>query len=145
MPPDAWAMTPIFFGSRMLAWPTPPSMSAVKSVLRSPVRSTSTWPAPRWRSRRVRGMSRKSKLDRKSTRLNSSHITISYAVFCLKEKKDHHHAVHREKLVVGFRLDEVPLRRRKLQTKHCCEGSADEEEHRNRGQVDQADALVISG
>src|SRR5437773_9551938 len=24
--------------------------------------------------------------DRKSTRLNSSHITISYAVFCLKEK-----------------------------------------------------------
>jgi len=27
-------------------------------------------------------------LDRKSTRLNSSHITISYAVFCLKKKKD---------------------------------------------------------
>src|SRR6266540_4956117 len=26
-------------------------------------------------------------LDRKSTRLNSSHITISYAVFCLKQKK----------------------------------------------------------
>src|SRR5437773_9500326 len=25
--------------------------------------------------------------DRKSTRLNSSHITISYAVFCLKRKK----------------------------------------------------------
>src|SRR5437773_9774854 len=25
--------------------------------------------------------------DRKSTRLNSSHITISYAVFCLKKKK----------------------------------------------------------
>src|SRR5437773_2968831 len=27
------------------------------------------------------------KSDRKSTRLNSSHITISYAVFCLKKKK----------------------------------------------------------
>src|SRR5207248_10528556 len=27
------------------------------------------------------------KLDRKSTRLNSSHRTISYAVFCLKKKK----------------------------------------------------------
>src|SRR5437773_8929468 len=26
-------------------------------------------------------------LDRKSTRLNSSHITISYAVFCLKKKQ----------------------------------------------------------
>src|SRR3989454_3804127 len=27
-----------------------------------------------------------SKLDRKSTRLNSSHLVISYAVFCLKKK-----------------------------------------------------------
>src|SRR5437773_5584312 len=30
---------------------------------------------------------RVSPADRKSTRLNSSHITISYAVFCLKKKK----------------------------------------------------------
>src|SRR5258708_29881369 len=29
------------------------------------------------------------KLDRKSTRLNSSHQIISYAVFCLKKKKSH--------------------------------------------------------
>src|SRR5207248_6587353 len=29
--------------------------------------------------------------DRKSTRLNSSHRTISYAVFCLKKKIHHHH------------------------------------------------------
>src|SRR5205807_10536994 len=28
----------------------------------------------------------KSALDRKSTRLNSSHLVISYAVFCLKKK-----------------------------------------------------------
>src|SRR5438067_7162821 len=27
--------------------------------------------------------------DRKSTRLNSSHVSISYAVFCLKKKKLH--------------------------------------------------------
>src|SRR3970282_2802986 len=27
--------------------------------------------------------------DRKSTRLNSSHITISYAVFCLKKETEH--------------------------------------------------------
>src|SRR5690606_39608629 len=27
------------------------------------------------------------KVDRKSTRLNSSHVKISYAVFCLKKKK----------------------------------------------------------
>src|SRR3712207_7751031 len=29
-------------------------------------------------------------LDRKSTRLNSSHANISYAVFCLKKKKEAH-------------------------------------------------------
>src|SRR3712207_8995172 len=28
--------------------------------------------------------------DRKSTRLNSSHANISYAVFCLKKKKNEH-------------------------------------------------------
>ena len=28
-------------------------------------------------------------LDRKSTRLNSSHVVISYAVFCLKKKKNY--------------------------------------------------------
>src|SRR5256885_12158901 len=28
--------------------------------------------------------------DRKSTRLNSSHLVISYAVFCLKKKKNRH-------------------------------------------------------
>src|SRR2546426_1352647 len=28
--------------------------------------------------------------DRKSTRLNSSHLVISYAVFCLKKKKHKH-------------------------------------------------------
>src|SRR5690349_22441752 len=34
--------------------------------------------------RRTRGR------DRKSTRLNSSHVEISYAVFCLKKKKKNH-------------------------------------------------------
>src|SRR5436309_10927287 len=29
-------------------------------------------------------------IDRKSTRLNSSHVKISYAVFCLKKKKNIH-------------------------------------------------------
>src|ERR1039457_2062935 len=29
--------------------------------------------------------------DRKSTRLNSSHLVISYAVFCLKKKKEAQH------------------------------------------------------
>src|SRR3712207_8387578 len=32
--------------------------------------------------------------DRKSTRLNSSHANISYAVFCLKKKKNSHIDYH---------------------------------------------------
>src|SRR5437773_5789025 len=40
-----------------------------------------------WRSIASQLVLTKSHADRKSTRLNSSHITISYAVFCLKKKK----------------------------------------------------------
>src|SRR5690625_6795053 len=35
----------------------------------------------------LRGIHKHTHLDRKSTRLNSSHVAISYAVFCLKKKK----------------------------------------------------------
>src|SRR2546427_2563985 len=53
-----------------------------------PHRATPTRAAPgehgaRWHVRRHRG----NVVDRKSTRLNSSHSQISYAVFCLKKKK----------------------------------------------------------
>src|SRR5947207_10238366 len=36
------------------------------------------------------GLGRSAAPDRKSTRLNSSHTVISYAVFCLKKKKRKH-------------------------------------------------------
>src|SRR5256885_5059958 len=36
---------------------------------------------------RQNGVEQLHALDRKSTRLNSSHLVISYAVFCLKKKK----------------------------------------------------------
>src|SRR5205814_6813067 len=36
---------------------------------------------------KLRSRSRVIQIDRKSTRLNSSHLGISYAVFCLKKKK----------------------------------------------------------
>src|SRR6266446_7777803 len=41
---------------------------------------------------------RKGEKDRKSTRLNSSHLVISYAVFCLKKKQNtyFHHPTHLE-------------------------------------------------
>src|SRR5256885_10152442 len=40
---------------------------------------------------RQRGQHRRFLRDRKSTRLNSSHLVISYAVFCLKKKKKKTH------------------------------------------------------
>src|SRR5439155_18402254 len=61
--------------------------------------SRATWTLGRFRPARARRMSSTcvpggsarrstaSRADRKSTRLNSSHVAISYAVFCLKKKK----------------------------------------------------------
>src|SRR6266702_6367038 len=48
-----------------------------------PISRSSDCPAPP----RRRGSSGHRDRDRKSTRLNSSHVAISYAVFCLKKKK----------------------------------------------------------
>src|SRR5690242_21186518 len=44
------------------------------------------WPKSRDRSGGVK-IFEQEPVDRKSTRLNSSHMSISYAVFCLKKKK----------------------------------------------------------
>src|SRR2546429_3486244 len=49
----------------------------------------SSHPPGRWPERR-----RRQRLDRKSTRLNSSHGYISYAVFCLKKKKKQTEIIH---------------------------------------------------
>src|SRR3712207_7645396 len=42
--------------------------------------------------------------DRKSTRLNSSHANISYAVFCLKKKKTHHNLNSRNRFLPYDRI-----------------------------------------
>src|SRR6266540_4379850 len=55
--------------------PTNASMAILPTSM-----TTFGWISSNSRSRNLRQ-------DRKSTRLNSSHITISYAVFCLKKKK----------------------------------------------------------
>src|SRR4051794_41425201 len=46
--------------------------------------------------------------DRKSTRLNSSHPSISYAVFCLKKKKVGHLAVVLRLVIFGQRVGRCP-------------------------------------
>src|SRR5258708_31534375 len=76
----AWLCSIVFDGARAFEGVTPDlelhcarvNVSAVKLYLK-PMVSTETWV--------------KLAQDRKSTRLNSSHQIISYAVFCLKKKK----------------------------------------------------------
>src|SRR2546428_10228739 len=58
-----------------------PSTSHVAPRLRYSRSRSADQPPSSW------GPSRRSGRDRKSTRLNSSHDQISYAVFCLKKKK----------------------------------------------------------
>src|SRR6266704_4131632 len=43
--------------------------------------------------------------DRKSTRLNSSHVSISYAVFCLKKKKENTYTLGMLTKVKEIRID----------------------------------------
>src|SRR5436305_11382675 len=65
------------------------STTAATPVAHSRQRSRHSPRAPRSSS------GRSSRSDRKSTRLNSSHVRISYAVFCLKKKnKTKDHPVH---------------------------------------------------
>src|SRR5437868_8842883 len=55
----------------------------------TPFQAVSSLPSTRTsvRSSRASAFAREDRTDRKSTRLNSSHVSISYAVFCLKKKK----------------------------------------------------------
>src|SRR2546426_1841127 len=82
---------------RQNAAPTAPTAGSSRRDRQSPDRRT----VPSIRSRRTRNgkrhkarqrscraTGRRRVRDRKSTRLNSSHLVISYAVFCLKKKKE---------------------------------------------------------
>src|SRR5689334_23641293 len=60
---------------------------ATPSCRRSGSRPAIRRPLPPLRRRRGLRSRHRARPDRKSTRLNSSHSSISYAVFCLKKKK----------------------------------------------------------
>src|SRR5258708_18396262 len=53
-------------------------------------------------------------LDRKSTRLNSSHQIISYAVFCLKKKKKINNSNHQitEYTIFSYKINNMHITRR---------------------------------
>src|SRR6266850_2990926 len=69
-----------FFFFLMIRRPPRSTLFPYTTLFRSPRR-------PIWPPSRGRGRFRPRRRDRKSTRLNSSHLVISYAVFCLKKKK----------------------------------------------------------
>src|SRR5207302_10454846 len=60
-------------------------MSSSRSAIRGSACHRTSW----------RRSSNRFSRDRKSTRLNSSHVKISYAVFCLKKKKNKKIKVHK--------------------------------------------------
>src|SRR6266403_2521604 len=72
--------------SRKRGSPETSAPPATTSMARRDMRSCSR-PRPSRKATSVIGGTCRSKRDRKSTRLNSSHVEISYAVFCLKKKK----------------------------------------------------------
>src|SRR5437870_11062851 len=68
-------------------------ISSARRIPKSAARPSPSWPSGAGRPPRSSPPSptawapARAARDRKSTRLNSSHVAISYAVFCLKKKK----------------------------------------------------------
>src|SRR5574340_1455696 len=77
----------------MIRRPPRSTLFPYTTLFRSPISPTYSSGQSRWRARRT------SLEDRKSTRLNSSHQKISYAVFCLKKKKNKPENRRRQKQV----------------------------------------------
>src|SRR5256885_10187559 len=78
----------------MIRRPPRSTLFPYTTLFRSPPRDPSAGPPSfhlglRFDKRRGDMLLRLVAEDRKSTRLNSSHLVISYAVFCLKKKKNY--------------------------------------------------------
>src|SRR5207302_9356809 len=73
----------------LIATPRPPrsTLFPYTTLFRSPGSYNGGHKDKEFRFWRVLFSCRPTNIDRKSTRLNSSHVKISYAVFCLKKKK----------------------------------------------------------
>src|SRR6266511_1935852 len=109
------------------------SPCCASTIPRSPgTRSTSTAsrcsPPPSWLRCCGPCQPTWTRLDRKSTRLNSSHVKISYAVFCLKKKKDH----------------EPRVRFAKKEAEHC-QGPDTEAQHERREHQAEQDSVERRG
>src|SRR5256885_3127355 len=97
---SVWPLSPLLSRQTRAETPSEPAMSTTslcEAVVSCPSRAmrAQAW----WNSASDRRASRMKPcrwVDRKSTRLNSSHLVISYAVFCLKKKKNYQDIVLRQ-------------------------------------------------
>src|SRR5437867_5278908 len=71
----------------MIRRPPRSTLFPYTTLFRSKKRCTNSWKTSTARLAKSGCCAAAAQQDRKSTRLNSSHRTISYAVFCLKKKK----------------------------------------------------------
>src|SRR5437899_5779662 len=81
----------------MLRRPPRSTLFPYTTLFRSDFTAKSAPASPTWMKRAIFLSSFFSIQDRKSTRLNSSHLGISYAVFCLKKKKKNKHLPRHKK------------------------------------------------
>src|SRR5256885_4472343 len=113
-----WATSPahLFFFFLMIRRPPRSTLFPYTTLFRSRwARSTSRILSSSCCSRTV--FSRPLR-DRKSTRLNSSHLVISYAVFCLKKKKKTHHKCQRRHQQPASELQQ-PAPTVRMTRNHC--------------------------
>src|SRR5258708_21957338 len=92
----------VFFFFLMIRRPPRSTLFPYTTLFRSPGVLAQSRADVSWLFRRRVGEKPRNVGDRKSTRLNSSHQIISYAVFCLKKKKSNTHkqvnkASHKER------------------------------------------------
>src|SRR5256885_3271251 len=71
----------------MIRRPPRSTLFPYMTLFRSPMTPSAERRNPRGDGSQTRACPATGARDRKSTRLNSSHLVISYAVFCLKKKK----------------------------------------------------------
>src|SRR5437868_8373447 len=87
--PPIFSLFPYTTLFRSVPWWTP----LLGLVVRAAGATLTRTSEPTARARRRAAYSPLTCRDRKSTRLNSSHVSISYAVFCLKKKKLLHYVL----------------------------------------------------
>src|SRR6267142_4575410 len=78
-----------FFFFLMIRRPPRSTLFPYTTLFRSASHPLVSIAEQKWRHATAPGKALSIELDRKSTRLNSSHMSISYAVFCLKKKKNY--------------------------------------------------------